>query len=85
MESRVELLTEGFLLEHEENGIKQFDVLGQVIQLLHVSLRASSVHIGSPYVVKYDQLFRPASLMITDGKEDAISHNGGQQLLNEES
>jgi hypothetical protein len=71
------MLTEWFLLEHEENSIKQFNVFGQVIQLLHISLGASSMTIASPYVVKYDQLFRPASLMIADGKEDAISHNGG--------
>jgi hypothetical protein len=82
---RVELLTEWFLLEDEENSIKQFNVLGQVIQLLHVSFRPSSVRIQSPYVVQYDQLFRPASLMIADGKEDAASYNGGQQLLNKES
>lgn len=80
--------TQRLLLEEQEHGVQELEVFGQVVQLMrHVS--AQEQHnldwVRPTYVVQDDERLGPASIMIANGKEDALAHNGGQNLFDEQS
>lgn len=44
-----------------------------------------NVHVyDATYVVQNDQGLGPAATVVTDGVEDAVAHNGGEELLDEQ-
>lgn len=51
-------LTEWLLFQHEENGVQQLDVFGEVVQLRSVS-ELSKMLVLSTYVVKDDKFVSP--------------------------
>ena len=40
---------------------------------------------GLPYIVQNDKVLSPASIVVADGIEDAVTDNGWEQLLDEQS
>lgn len=80
---------QGLLLEEQEDGIEQFEVFGQVVQLFCVSLVSRSVCPSvserRTYIVENDQGLSPTTVVVTDGEENAMVPDGGDQLLDEQS
>ena len=74
---------EGLLLEDEENGVNQFEVLGQIIHL-HRLARNMETSRGNPYIVQHHQLPGPTSIIVTNGIENTVSNKSGEELFNEE-
>lgn len=78
---------QGLLLEEEEDGVQEFQILGQVGQLRLGLARCPRCHMsssGGAHVVKNHKVLCPATFMITDGEEDTLPHNSRQELLNVE-
>lgn len=74
---------ERLLLEEQEDRVEQFQVFGQVGELFSVSfsirdLQRPDQPTGCPYIVQNNQLPGPATLMVTDSKENTMSPNSGQ-------
>jgi hypothetical protein len=80
---------QGLLLEEQEDGVEQLQVLGQVVELeKHPLLVHTATFRFSTYfthVVENNQRLSPATIVVADGKEDTLADNSGQKLLNEES
>ena len=73
---------EGLLLEDEEDGVDEFEVLGEVVHLWR--LGRVWWRTQTTYIIQDDQLVRPTTVGAADGVEDAIAHDFWQELLNEE-
>lgn len=77
---------ERLLLEEQETGIQQLEVLGEVVQLVTVSTKAQfGQKQRSTHVVEDNHGLSPAAISIADGKEETLANNSGKHLLDEES
>lgn len=88
------VLTQGLFLEEQENRVKQLQILGQVVELpgsMSVSIQNEEPALNcfsSPlrtHVVQNDQRLSPTTIVVTDGVEDTIVVDLGNELLNEEN
>lgn len=78
--------TKGLLLERQEDGIEKFEVLGEIVELVHrLAGRSWSDGTGTTHIVQDNQRLGPATIDVADGMEDTAANNRGNQLLNEES
>ena len=77
--------TQRLLLEEQEDGIKELQVLGEVVELSQLSVGSACQFLLDTYVVQDHKGLSPATLGIADSMEDAATDNGGKKLLNEES
>ena len=71
-------LTQGLLLEEQEDSVQQLEVLGKVVQLdsMLAIMRpgAQTLGTGSPtHVVQSDQWRGPTSTSIANGVEDSVT------------
>lgn len=80
---------QGLLLEDQEDGVQEFDVFVHVVELFAKScqLRQSQTlaRHDATYVVQNDKRLGPTAAVVTDGVEDAMAHDRGQELLDEQS
>ena len=75
---------ERLLLEEEEDGVDELEVLGEVVELdsrsvLHGELLRAER--GQTYVVQHNQLVRPSTVVVADTEEQPIPHQRRDQLL----
>lgn len=84
--------TQRLLLEEKENGVEEFEVLGQVVQLeikgvsfLANNIWSTEVYGIGTHVVKNNERLGPPAVIVADGVKNAMAHNGRQNLLNKES
>jgi hypothetical protein len=80
-----QLHTQRLLLEEQEDGVKELEVLGEVVELLQLSVGSACRNLLETYVVQDDKGLSPSTLGIADSMEDTATDNGGKKLLNEES
>lgn len=82
----LEIRTQWLLLQEKENGIDELQVLGQVVELWRklASFTATRRESAQTHIVQNDQLIGPATLMVANGVENAIAHDFGDQLLQEQ-
>lgn len=71
------------LLENEEDGVDEFEVLGEVVQLFKLE-GLQQCYDRNTHVIEHFQLSGPASVVAANRMEDAISRDFGQKLLDEE-
>jgi hypothetical protein len=77
--------TERLLLEEQEASIKEFEELGEIVELV-LKLVFIPRHVEfETYIVQNDQLIGPSTLPVANGKEDAVPPDGGNQLLQEQN
>ena len=80
------------LLEEQENGVDQFEVFGQVVELgpcqssmphshisYHIRLRCTA------YIVDDNEGLGPSTIVVADSEEDTVSPDCRQQLFDEKS
>lgn len=75
---------QGFLLENEEDGVNEFEVLGQVVHLPGLVLRCYSRLWFDTHIIQCDKRLGPATVVAADCVEHASVDQSGQQLLNKE-
>jgi len=72
------------LLENEEDGVNELEVLGEIIHL-RASVPWSWPQRKDTHVVEGDQRLGPAALIAANGAKNTSIDQGRQKLLNEES
>jgi hypothetical protein len=77
------------LLEDKEDRVNELDIFVQVVELNAILLVSPIPNptLGplATYVVQNDQRLSPTTALVTDGVEDTVSRESGQELLNEQS
>jgi hypothetical protein len=85
---------QGLLLEDQEDGVQEFDIFVDVVELRRKKMMLAfwgsigwgiAIAIGKTYVVQNDEGLSPSTVVVADGVEDAVAHQGGQKLLHEQS
>lgn len=78
------------LLEEQENGVDQFEVFGQVVELGPCQSSMSHFHISyhirlkcTTYIVDNNEGLGPSTFVVADSEEDTVSPDCRQQLLDE--
>ena len=78
------------LLEEQENGVDQFEVFGQVVELGPCQSSMSQFHISyhirlkcTTYIVDDNEGLGPSTFVVADSEEDTVSPDCRQQLLDE--
>lgn len=78
------------LLEEQENGVDQFEVFGQVVELGPCQSSMSHFHISyhirlkcTTYIVDDNEGLGPSTFVVADSEEDTVSPDCRQQLLDE--
>jgi hypothetical protein len=74
--------TQRLLLQEQEDGVQQLEVLSHVIQL-RPSAR-SCLRGGKTHIVENDQMVRPPAIDVANAVKDAIPHHRRNQLLQEQ-
>ena len=80
------------LLEEQENGVDQFEVFGQVVELGPCQSSMPHFHISyhirlrcTTYIVDDNEGLGPSTFVIADSEEDTVFPDCRQQLLDEKS
>ena len=78
------------LLEEQENGVDQFEVFGQVVELGPCQSSMSHFHISyhirlkcTTYIVDDNEGLGPSTFVVADSEEDTVFPDCRQQLLDE--
>jgi hypothetical protein len=72
---------ERLLLEEEEDGVEEFEVLGQVVELWSMSAIDVMCKTVQTYVVQDNKRRRPSTIVVANGVEHASPHQRWNQLL----
>ena len=80
------------LLEEQENGVDQFEVFGQVVELGPCQSSMSHFHISyhirlkcTTYIVDDNEGLGPSTFVVADSEEDTVPPDCRQQLFDEKS
>lgn len=77
------------LLEEQENGVDQFKVFGQVVELgpcQSCRISTSLIRWGyTTYIVDDNEGLGPSTFVVADSEEDTVSPDSRQQLFDEKS
>jgi hypothetical protein len=70
------------LLENEEDGVDQLEVLGKVVHLQRSAMARNEEE--TAHIIENNQLVGPATIVAADSMEDTVPDHFWEQLLNEE-
>ena len=74
------------LLQDKEDGVKEFKILVQVVELAHLLVFVNYHYTHEiTYIVQNDQWLSPATIVVTDSIKDTMVIQGRNKLFKEEN